>query len=231
MADPMQPAPSPFPPKKTGGPKRTPAQREADLVLMQEWHVEGLTYRQIADKLVEIGRPYKLSFGMVRNELKKIEKLWREQAIDKVEHEKMRMLYGLKKQERELWAQWEASKKPKTRQTLTKTTGASGKEGAPAAPERETKQGVQESTTGNPAFMNMLLANYDRRAKLLGLDAPSKNEHTGKDGGAIITENLNLNAETPVEFTEEEQDALIARAVARVQKSNGQPTSTPEPGA
>jgi hypothetical protein len=38
---------------------------------------------------------------------------------------------------------------------------------------------------GDVARVDRCLRIMERRAKLLGLDAPSKQEHTGKDGGAI----------------------------------------------
>jgi len=38
---------------------------------------------------------------------------------------------------------------------------------------------------GKPDAVNAYLKVMERRSKLLGLDAPAKQEHTGKDGGAI----------------------------------------------
>jgi len=43
---------------------------------------------------------------------------------------------------------------------------------------------------GNHGAIDRVLRIMERRAKLLGLDAPVVHEMTGKDGGAIITKNI-----------------------------------------
>ena len=49
-------------------------------------------------------------------------------------------------------------------------------------------QGLEPmARVGNPGAVNSYLRVMERRAKLLGLDAPVRQEHTGADGGAIKT--------------------------------------------
>jgi hypothetical protein len=49
-------------------------------------------------------------------------------------------------------------------------------------------EGKSGAEGGNPAFTGQILAVHDRRAKLLGLSAPSRAEVTGADGAAIRIE-------------------------------------------
>ena len=55
--------------------------------------------------------------------------------------------------------------------------------------ERELWEAWEQSkaggTAGNPTFLTQLLNAHDRRAKLLGLDAPAKNELSGPAGGPV----------------------------------------------
>jgi hypothetical protein len=59
-----------------------------------------------------------------------------------------------------------------------------------------------DAKKGDPAAVDRVLKIGERRAKLLGLDAPARVEQTGKDGGPILTRNdgIDLGALTDEEL-------------------------------
>lgn len=70
----------------------------------------------------------------------------------------------------------------------------------------------QDARKGDVAAVDRVLKISERRAKLLGLDAPVRLAHTGNDGGPILTRNDGIDLAT---LTDEELRAYedLARAV------------------
>jgi transposase len=159
--------------------KRTPFQREEDLVQITRLYLQGRTQRDIAEV---VG----VSQGQVNHDLKLIQQRWRESSIMDMNEAKQRELARLDELEREYWAAWEQSKNERTR-ARQESDGKS----------RDGKHNVvratmeKEQRDGNPAFLAGVMSCIERRCKLLGLDAPAKAELTGKDGGPIKTEVAN----------------------------------------
>ena len=78
---------------------------------------------------------------------------------------------------------------------------------------------------GDPAFIGKILDVHDRRARLLGLDAPVKQEHSGPDGGPIP-----LGAAQPL--NEDDCDAILDRHFQRMKEEEaraGTPPTTAAP--
>jgi predicted transcriptional regulator len=152
--------------------KRTPVERNRDLKLTAEMYIRGKTQYEIAS---ELG----ISQSQVNYDLKAIQAQWRESTTMNLDEAKAKELARLDELEREFWAAWEASKGERTQARQEKNnSGATVKASM-----------MKEQRDGNPAFLNGVLSCIDRRCKLLGLDAPTKSELTGKDGGPIRTEN------------------------------------------
>jgi|688.fasta_scaffold239219_2 hypothetical protein len=156
--------------------KRTPFQREEDLVQITRLYLQGRTQRDIAEV---VG----VSQGQVNHDLKLIQQRWRESSIMDMNEAKQRELERLDLLEREYWAAWEQSKNERTK--ARQESDGKSKDGKPNVV-RATME--REQRDGNPAFLAGVMSCIERRCKLLGLDAPAKAELTGKDGGPIKTE-------------------------------------------
>lgn len=85
------------------GPKRTPMQREADLLKIAEWYCQGWGIKKIAEK---IG----VSFQQISNDLVELRKRWKERASGSIEEQKLAELAKIDNLERVYWEQFEASK-------------------------------------------------------------------------------------------------------------------------
>lgn len=145
------------------GYRRTPEQRENDLVFCTDLFLRGYSYRQIADLLnqrnVKMGLDYAIVPPMrVYKDLKQLLINWKREHEENIDLYITKELSKLDKIEAELWDAWEGSKKrivSKIRQSGLKT-------------ERS------ETFAGNPRYLDLVLSVQQRRAKLLGLDAPVK---------------------------------------------------------
>jgi predicted XRE-type DNA-binding protein len=153
--------------------KRTPFQREEDLVQITRLYLQGRTQRDIAEV---VG----VSQGQVNHDLKLIQQRWRESSIMDMNEAKQRELARMDILEREYWAAWEQSKNERTR--ARQESDGKSRDGKPNVV-RATME--REQRDGNPAFLAGVMSCIERRCKLLGLDAPAKAELTGKDGGAL----------------------------------------------
>ncbi len=145
------------------GYRRTPEQRENDLVFCTDLFLKGYSYRQISDLLnkrnAKMGLDYAIVPPMrVYKDLKQLLINWKREHEENIDLYITKELSKLDKIEAELWDAWERSKKrivSKIRQSGLKT-------------ERS------EIFTGNPRYLDLVLSVQQRRAKLLGLDAPVK---------------------------------------------------------
>jgi hypothetical protein len=181
--------------------KRTQAERVADAVEIERWHLKGKSEREIVRLLAEI-RPYTLSQKQINYDLQKIRKEWMSASVAKVSEAIARELRGLQIQEDELWEAWERSKAEKIRRSAH--TSKSGEVAG------QTKQSlVNESQVGDPRFMALILEIRQQRRELLALDKikPQKLELTGQNGGPIQTEDV---GEFP-QMEKEDLRSLITR--------------------
>lgn len=145
------------------GYRRTPEQRENDLVFCTDLFLRGYSYRQIADLLNQRNAKMGLDYAIVPpmrvyKDLKQLLINWKREHEENIDLYITKELSKLDKIETELWDAWERSKKrivSKIRQSGLKT-------------ERS------ETFAGNPRYLDLVLSVQQRRAKLLGLDAPVK---------------------------------------------------------
>lgn len=145
------------------GYRRTPEQRENDLVFCTDLFLRGYSYRQIADLLNQRNAKMGLDYAIVPpmrvyKDLKQLLINWKREHEENIDLYITKELSKLDKIEAELWDAWERSKKrivSKIRQSGLKT-------------ERS------ETFAGNPHYLDLVLSVQQRRAKLLGLDAPVK---------------------------------------------------------
>lgn len=145
------------------GYRRSPEQRENDLVFCTDLFLRGYSYRQIADLLNQRNAKMGLDYAIVPpmrvyKDLKQLLINWKREHEENIDLYITKELSKLDKIEAELWDAWERSKKrivSKIRQSGLKT-------------ERS------ETFAGNPRYLDLVLSVQQRRAKLLGLDAPVK---------------------------------------------------------
>lgn len=144
----------------------------------------GYGTKMIAAELAKI-RDYTLSYVTIAADLKRIRAEWSKSAIADIAAIKHQELEGLADQERECWAAWEKSKLAAEKQKQRVRTGGAGA-GAGQLAERSTEKAEQ---CGDPAFQKLILEIREKRAKILGLNAPEKTELSGPDGGPLRIEN------------------------------------------
>jgi hypothetical protein len=193
--------------RKTGG-KRTKEQRDADMLFEADLFVKGYTYRQIADSvnanIRERGLTYTISFQQVHKDVKELLISWKKERFDLIDDYVTSELKKLDRMEQELWAAWEASKDGKRR---TKIEGGSIEGGNISG--GKLKERNLETTHGNPRYMDLLLDVQQRRAKLLGYDAPTKID-IHKPDNPFSKDETEYNLDSlPVELMEKMAEAMM----------------------
>lgn len=173
--------------KPRGYNKRTEEQREHDLLFCSDLFLRGYTYREITAKLNEHWKnegaeDYSVSMSMVYYDMKQCLIEWKTSRMDNIDEYIGKELQKLDLIELEAWGAWEKSKNGKTR-NKSRTPGS--RRARPNRDENETYEtvhGYDEETTedsaGNPRFLELVLSTMQRRAKLLGFDAPISIEET-----------------------------------------------------
>ncbi len=126
----------------------------------------GLLHHQIAEKL-GVSRP------TITMDLKAIMDQWRAEARADIGEVTGRELAKLDIMEAEAWAAWERSKNEAVSTTKEKIVG--DKQSTKASERREGRD-------GDPRYMTIIIGCMERRAKLLGLDAPTKIAQTDPNG-------------------------------------------------
>lgn len=145
------------------GYRRTPEQRENDLVFCTDLFLRGYSYRQISDLLNQRNAKMGLDYAIVPpmrvyKDLKQLLINWKREHEENIDLYITKELSKLDKIEAELWDAWERSKK-----RIVSKIRQSG-----------LKKERSETFAGNPRYLDLVLSVQQRRAKLLGLDAPVK---------------------------------------------------------
>lgn len=155
-------------------PKRTQTQREYDLEVITSLYLRGNTQQSIAEK---IG----VSREQIKYDLQTVQKRWQEKTTINLDAAKQKELTRIDELEREYWQAWEDSKGEKTKQRQ-ESDGKKDRDGKPNVTKAIMEK---DQMLGNPAFLTGVQWCISERCKLLGIYAPARQEHTGKDGGAI----------------------------------------------
>ena len=170
--------------KPLGYNKRSEEQRIYDIRFCADLFLRGYSYREIADALNRDlsarGMGYTITFQMVYYDLQQCLIEWKRERLETIDDYVTQELRKLDKMEVELWEAWERSKTGKLREKNRQN----------AKPRKVLEDGdnpeyygYEETTTetsaGNPRFLDLLLNVQQRRAKMLGFDAPIKVEIPG----------------------------------------------------
>jgi hypothetical protein len=144
--------------------------------------VQGYTLKQMQAKLTEDGcvnphTGHSWSIGQIHNDLRFLDAQWQAEALRDVGTWKRVELEKIDQIEKEARKAWDRGIGLKKKTTQEKTTSPDG-EGTKASV-------VTEDLNGDARYLRVMLDCQERRAKLMGLDAASKTEVTGKDGAPI----------------------------------------------
>jgi len=176
--------------------RRPKYQREKDLAELARRYLRG---EHQADIAADLG----VSQATISIDLKTLQRRWQESALVDIDEAKARELARVDNLEWEYWNAWERS--CSERKVASAEVRAGDVQGKPH------KSSVRkEQRDGNPAFLRGIEWCIDKRCRILGLDAPTRSELSGPDGGAIN-----------VDFTGSELDAEIIRIldVARAREA------------
>lgn len=201
----MEPA-TEKPPQK---PARTPAQREADLVVVARLYLERHPVVKIVEWLND-NRPYRVRPGQVQSDLTKIRTIWLTECARLVNERKAEELAKLDLIEAEAWQAWHNSKRDSKR-TFARQQKASGQK------DGTTVQGaLTEIRDGDPRFLAMVFQCVDKRLQILGVSTRSV-QLTGPGGGPIKLEDVTHYDDLPTEDILELERVLAKHpAVPRV---------------
>lgn len=165
--------------KKTS---RTKDQKKRDRAIIADMYLKGFNQFDIGD---EVG----ISQPQVACDLKVIRKQWLESTIKDFDEAKAKELAKLDTLEQEAWGAWEQSKLDKETESEEFTReGKKTKNKAKIAKINIKKEGQ----TGNPAYLAIVKDCIKRRCDILGLDAPKKEERTGKGGEPLYPQVLKV---------------------------------------
>lgn len=164
-------------------PVRTKFQIEKDREQIAKWYLQGWTQAKIAE---ELG----LSRTQITYDLRVIQKQWVKNTTFALDEYKGKELAKIDVVESEAWEAWEKSKEQYKRQYesfkgIKKITDENGID--KIQPQYVDKSIETENQYGNSKYLELVMKCIERRCKMLGIDAPSKFEHTGKDGVQLET--------------------------------------------
>ena len=166
--------------RKPRGNKRTEDQKLYDIQFCANLFLRGYSYREIARALnVDLkqrGMNYTITFQMVHYDITQCLIEWKRERLEDIDEYVTQELRKLDKMEQEAWEAWEKSKTGTYKTIEKKNLGRPRKVGATDEdPEYYGyNQESRETSCGNPRFLDLLLNIQQRRAKMLGFDAPVK---------------------------------------------------------
>lgn len=165
--------------------KRTPDEREHDLVIIADKRLEGLTMLEIAG-ILNASRPYTLSRSMIREDIYEIERRWLEASIEATSLRKARELVRLNKLEAKFMACYERSIQKKKR-LVKEQLGKPGAKGETIVRSVRVTQ-TEEEADGDPRFLQGVIQCIQERCRIFGVYEAAKLEHAGPGGAPIEVE-------------------------------------------
>lgn len=155
-------------------PKRSDFERENDYRRITDMYLQGKTQADIASILG-------LARQQIGYDLAVIQRRWREDTAINMDEAKQKELARVDVLERTYWDAWQRTldEKTKTRTEQSSVTGEVDKKGKQKGSAKAVIE--KETMLGNPAYLAGVMSCIERRCKMLGLDAPVKNETTLKN--------------------------------------------------
>lgn len=145
------------------GPKRTPFQREKDLVEIARRYLHGMSQMEIAD---ELG----ISQSQVSRDLKVLHERWTKSALLDLNEAKARELARIDNLEREYWDAWRDSRGERIESATEQIASDSG--------DRKKVSVKKVKLEGNPDFLKGIQWCIEQRCKILGIGQPGRGAST-----------------------------------------------------
>ena len=141
----------------------------------------------------DIAKDLKISQATVSRDLKSLFKSWQKSALVDIDKAKAKELAKVDNLELEYWKAWERS--CEDAETMVKKTKGSVKryqddDGQFIVERPAEVDQTSKGQTGDSRFLQGVQWCIDKRCKILGIDAPQRLEHTGRDGEPIKTSNI-----------------------------------------
>lgn len=168
--------------RKTNDQTKKQAMMEARRARVASFKIQGKSLREMVELLEKDGyvnpRTGKAwSIHVLHADVKELEGRWKESALRDISEAKAQELAKLDELEREAWAAWHRSYGQR------KSTSTERRTGGRMAGDKARVQ--TEDVVGDPRFLTIIIDCQQRRAKMLGLDAPAKVEASGPNGGPM----------------------------------------------
>lgn len=179
--------------------KRTKEQQQYDIAFCSELFLKGHTYRDIADKLNKHnktrGLDYTISHANIFRDMKQALIEWKKLRLTNIDDYVQAELSKLDRMEAELWEAWDKSKTGKQRRKTRNSKKPNKLDAEVNEPEYYGySEDATETSAGDPRFMDILLNIQQRRAKLLGFDAPAKVDVSVNRSGSTEKPKYNLDS-------------------------------------
>lgn len=172
------------------GPKRTHAQREADLAETAQLRNIDWSARKIAEYLSP-KYPGGLSEQTIQSDFAELDMRQQQRMGNDLDLHRALMLTQLDQIIRQSYIGWERSLSDAERTELSSGNDANGP--------WDTSKVVRAAQCGDPRFSKVMLDALDRRAKLLGLDAPTKTEVKAENFTFTLPDSWGKSNPPPVE--------------------------------
>lgn len=207
--------------------KRTKEQQQYDIAFCSELFLKGYTYRDIADKLnahnKARGLDYTISHANIFRDMKQALIEWKKLRLSNIDDYVHAELAKLDKMEAELWEAWEKSKTGKLRNKSRNSKKPNKLDAEVNEPDYYGySETATETSAGDPRFMDILLNIQQRRAKLLGFDAPAKVDITGIEREREEKPKYNIES-IPKEMLFALADQLQNAELKRINETKGLP--------
>jgi len=168
------------------GRQRDTAQIARDRKKIGELYLKGTLQADIAAKL-------SIDQSTVSRDIKALFAEWRKSALVDINEAKARELAKIDALELTYWAAWERSCED-AETTVKKTKGSVKRyqddDGQFIVERPAEVDQTSKGQTGDSRFLQGVQWCIDKRCKILGIDAPQRLEHTGRDGEPIQTSNV-----------------------------------------
>lgn len=175
--------------------KRTPEQRLRDLETIAELTLQGTRQSVIAEMLG-------LTQQQVSYDVTEIRRRWLKNANVKYDAHIAQESAKLDLLEREYWLAWIRSQRPR------KSSSAAVRDAAKGV--QSEKEAREETRDGNPRFLEGVLGVMERKARLFGLDKPTR---------SIVETNIDVNNLTDEQLQRLIHGESIESVIARIEKN------------
>ncbi len=210
---------------KAGNPRggrrrKSRAQREADLLLIERLHLEDRKSAREIAPIISSQRPYTLSHQTISTILRKAADRWAAESAKLIKEDRDRQLKIIRLRQGQVIEQWHKSGEDAVTQRAEKVEGGSDGSGA-----RQKTSITKEGQCKDVRYQVVALDLLKEENKILGIYAPVQTQIGGIGGGPVQTES-SLDIDMSLEgLTEEQLRKIVEGDVGTTETttSGGQP--------